>query len=78
MKVKWLPEAYDSLLEVTEYIRECNPKVAKQIITKIHQKTSNLKYTPYMAPISSKFPYYRELIITNYPFVIWYQVKESE
>ncbi|MGN7613965.1 type II toxin-antitoxin system RelE/ParE family toxin [Magnetococcales bacterium HHB-1] len=78
MRVKWIPEAKNSLFEVTTYIRENNPKAAKRVISHIRRTTSSLSQNPYLAPMSTKFPRYRELIITRYPFVIWYQVKEEQ
>jgi len=78
MKVEWTKEAKATLIEVTEYIREDNPKVARNVISHIHQATERLSKTPYIAPASLKHPKYREMVIPRYPFVIWYQVFEEE
>jgi toxin ParE1/3/4 len=78
MRVRWTLKARNSLLDSTEYIRKANPEAATRVITKIHQTVSNLPQTPYLAPSSLDFPGYRELYISNYPFVIWYRVKDTE
>jgi addiction module RelE/StbE family toxin len=78
MRVKWIPEAKTSLFEVTEYIREANPEAARRIISHIHESATRLSQNPYLAPASTKFPNYRELSISRYPFVVWYRVKEDQ
>jgi toxin ParE1/3/4 len=78
MKVRWTLKARNSLFTATEYIRKANPEAAIKILTKIHESTSHLSAIPYIAPDSQDFPGYRELFISDYPFVIWYQVKEDE
>ena len=78
MKVEWTKEAKNALFEVTEYIREVNPEIARKVVSHIHQATTRLSQTPYMAPTSLKHPKYRELVISQYPFVIWYEVFKAE
>lgn len=78
MRVKWVPEAKESLFEVTEYIRKENPETAKRVITQIHKSTALLSQNPYLAPPSQKFPDYRELFISRYPFVVWYRVEDDK
>jgi len=77
MKVEWTKEAKDALIEVTEYIREANPKVARNVISHIHQATNRLSKNPHLAPVSIRHPKYRELAILRYPFVVWYEVFED-
>lgn len=78
MRVRWTQHARKSLFRATEYIREHNPEAAVKVSTKIHQVTSNLSRTPYIAPPSQFFSGYRELFVSQYPFVVWYQVREDE
>jgi len=78
MKVEWTVEAKNALFQVTEYIREENPSVARKIVSHIHQATSRLSQNPYLGPISRKYPKYRELVASRFPFVIWYEVFEDE
>jgi len=78
MKVEWTKEAKDALVEATDYIRAANPKVARSVISHIHQATERLSNTPYLAPASMKHSKYREMTISRYPFVVWYEVFEEE
>lgn len=78
MKVRWSKEAEISLYEVTEYIREVDPETAKKVISAIREKTKHLGRFPFIAPLHKKFSDFREAVISNYPFVIWYRVKEDE
>ena len=78
MRVKWIPEAKDSLFEVTEYIRKENPEAAKRVISHIRRSTARLSQNPSLGPVSTKLPRYRELVITRYPFLVWYRVEEDQ
>ena len=78
MKVRWSRDAEISLYEVTEYIREVDPNAAKKVISAIREKTNYLERFPLIATLHKKFSDFREAVISNYPFVIWYRVKEQE
>ena len=78
MRVEWTKEAKDALFEVTEYIRTENPEAARKVVSHIHHAATLLSQNPYLAPISQRHPEYREMIISRYPFVIWYEVFEEE
>ena len=78
MRVKWIPEAKNSLFEVTDYIRKENPEVARRVISHIRRSASRLSHSPHLGSVSTKFPRYRELVITRYPFVVWYRVEEDQ
>ena len=78
MRVEWTKEAKDSLIEVTEYIREANPKAARSVVSHIHQATERLSRNAYLAPVSLKHSKYREMVIFRYPFVVWYEVFKKE
>lgn len=74
MKIEWTKEAKNTLFEVTEYIREANPEIARKVVSHIHQSVSRLSRNPFLAPISLKYHGYRELKIYRYPFVVWYEI----
>ena len=78
MKVEWTKIAKDSLIELTEYIRESDPQVARSVVSHIHHATDRLSENPYLAPASIKHPKYQEMVISRYPFVVWYEVIEEE
>ncbi|MBF0448189.1 MAG: type II toxin-antitoxin system RelE/ParE family toxin [Magnetococcales bacterium] len=75
MRLKWTKRGLNSLFSETEYIRNENPAIAVDVITKIYHSVDYLKDHPNMGP-ESRFQGIRELIIPKYPFIIWYRVKE--
>ena len=77
MKLEWTKQARTSLFSETEYIRKENPSVASDVITTIQKSTDYLIDNPNMGRIG-RFYGIRELVITKYPFIVWYRVgKES-
>ena len=62
----------------TEYIRENNPVVAKNVITAIRKVANGLGEFPYISSVHEEFYGFREIVVPKYPFVVWYRVKEKE
>ena len=76
--VRWMPEAKDSLLEVTEHFRKTNPKAVAKLLTMIRLSIYKYSQNPSKYPLSKDFPAYRELPIPKTPFVVWCQEEKME
>lgn len=73
MRLEWTKRARTSLFSETEYIRKENPVIAADVITNIKKSTDYLLANPEMGRIS-RFHGTRELVISKYPFIVWYRV----
>lgn len=78
MQVRWTKRAEYRLYKGTEYIRGNNPEMAKKVITAIRSIANNLSEFPYLSPPHKEFQGFREAVVPQYPFVVWYRVKEKE
>ena len=78
MKIRWTKIAETRLLNRTEYIREDNPEIARQVITTIRNVANRLSKHPYIFPPHNEFPGFREADVPHSSFVIWYRIKEKE
>ncbi len=71
MRLEWTKKANDSLLNATKYIRDNDTIAARKVIAAIEKTTDFLLKNPYIGRVK-RFSTTRELIMTRYPFIIWY------
>lgn len=82
-KIKYLPEAYDSIIKTITYIKEIigNVKAANSLIDEFDKAIKSLELEPYVNPlylsIKSLKQEYRKLIIKNYILFYWIDEKNK-
>jgi toxin ParE1/3/4 len=76
MQVIWLPEAFDDLLGVHEYIKEHDPQAAAGIADRIRSAVAQLgEMTGIGRP--GRVTGTRELVVSGTPYVVPYRVKNE-
>ena len=73
MEIRLSPEAEQDLTEIFDYILQDNPGAANKILDAIEKELRYLSKHPHMGR-AGRVPKTRELILSNAPFIIPYQV----
>ena len=76
MKLVWSPEARVDLREMVLYISENNPFAAKALYERIEVAATEIIDTPYIGR-PGRVPGTRELVISNTPYLLPYQVRSD-
>ncbi len=76
MKLIWSPEARVDLREMVLYIAGKNPYAAKALYEHIEDAATTLIDAPYIGR-PGRVPGTRELVITNTPYILPYQIQQD-
>jgi toxin ParE1/3/4 len=76
MRVKWLRKAIINLSTEAEYIAQENPQAASDFIRTVISSVDRLSEFPNIGRPGRVFGT-RELVITNFPYIIPYRVKDE-
>ena len=76
MKLIWSPEARVDLREMVLYLSEKNPYAAKALYQRIETVVTEIIDTPYIGR-PGRVPGTRELVITNTPYILPYQIRSD-
>lgn len=77
MRIKWVAKALSNLVEITEYIAKDDLEIAKKIAAHIRESVVDLARQPNLGRQGRVYGT-RELVLSRYPFIIPYRVKEGE
>ena len=76
MKIRWLSDAVDDLIEISDYIANDNPNAARDIAVRIKNSVDSLKeYQCIGRP--GRVEGTRELVVSGLPYIIPYRVKNN-
>jgi toxin ParE1/3/4 len=76
MKIWMSPEAEQDLIDIFDYILQDNPGAAEKILDRIENAIRLLNEQPHMGR-PGRVPKTRELVLTDAPFIIPYQVRTN-
>ena len=76
MQVKWLKCALDNLNEEAEYLAQVNPQAAHVLVKHVIRSVNQLANFPNLGRAGRVFGT-RELIITDFSYIIPYRVKSE-
>lgn len=76
MKIRYTLLARDDLISITDYIAVRSPQAARRIKQRIRTIISLLSEHPFIGSRTSD-PTIRRLVTTPYPFLVFYEVTES-
>jgi toxin ParE1/3/4 len=76
MQVKWLRKALLNLDQEAAHIAKDNPKAAAEFVTHVRHSVSVLFTHPNMGR-QGRVPGTRELVITQFPYILPYRVREN-
>jgi toxin ParE1/3/4 len=76
MKVKWLNTALLNLDSAATYLYERNPNSAEVFIREVKRLTEHLTEQPSLGR-KGRVSGTRELILTNFPYIIPYRIKDD-
>lgn len=74
MQVKWLQRALQNLDDEAAYIAQENPQAAKALVSHVINTVNQLSSVPNLGRAGRVFGT-RELVITDFPYIIPYRVK---
>lgn len=74
MKLIWSPEARVDLREMVLYLADKNPYAAREFYERIAKVAGELIDAPYIGR-PGRVPGTRELVITNTPYILPYQIR---
>ena len=77
MRIRWTPEALDALASIADYIGEESPSAARRMLNRVQEAAALLAEHPYLGR-TGRVLGTRELIVSGSPFIVPYQVKETE
>lgn len=77
MIIHWLEDAIDDLKALRQYVAQDNPTAANDIAKRLIKSVNLLAEQPGMGK-AGRVPYTRELVISNLPYIIPYQVINNE
>ena len=77
MQIRWLRAARKNLNAATSYLAKDNPEAAQKMYAHIRRSVDALKEHPEMGRPGRIFGT-RELVITGYPFIVPYRIRENE
>ena len=76
MRLTWSPEARADLREMVLYLADKNPYAARALYERIETIAAELVAAPYIGR-PGKIPGTRELVITNTPYILPYQIRSD-
>ena len=76
MEVKWSRRAVRDLVDIGEYIRQHDPRAARELAARIVAATDGLAQHPEMGR-PGRVPRTRELVISGTPYIVAYRVTGS-
>jgi toxin ParE1/3/4 len=76
MEVKWLARALANLTDEADYIAKESPANAKAFFTHVLASAEQLKEFPHLGR-SGRVAGTRELVITHYPYIVPYRIKNG-
>lgn len=76
MKLIWSPEAAIDLREMVAYLSAENPHAARALYRRIEAAAIEMIATPYIGR-PGRVPGTRELVITNTPYILPYQIRSD-
>lgn len=76
MEIKWLRKAAANLEAEYLYIAQDDPQAASQFVDEVRRLTELLPQQPAMGR-PGRVPGTRELVLTHYPYIIPYRVKDN-
>lgn len=77
MRVRYSPHSIQDLDDIRNYIRKDNPKAAWVVASFIRRSIRVLEEWPYHGRATEK-KNVRRLVVTNYPYVVYYFVRAGE
>ena len=77
MRIRWLRAAKKNLDDAASYIAQDDPETAQKMYANIRKSVEMLIHHPDMGRPGRIFGT-RELVITNYPFIVPYRIKKNE
>jgi len=78
MQIKWTKLAQEDLESIQKYIYDNNPKAAKEVVLHIIDRVEVLIPKNNAIGRAGRVLGTRELVITKYPYIIPYRVKNDE
>jgi len=76
MQVKWLRTALINLTDEADYIAQENPKASQEFVSQVMGSIEHLSKHPNLGCAGRVFGT-RELVVSGYPYVIPYRVKNE-
>ena len=76
-EIKFSKSAVNDLNSIKEYIYENNEEAAKEVVSHIIEKIETLLTANLAAGRAGRVLRTRELVISKYPYIIVYQVREQ-
>jgi addiction module RelE/StbE family toxin len=76
MRVRYSPRAIEELDNIRRHISKDNPEAAWVVASFIRRAVSGLSKWPFSGRATSK-ENVRRLVVTNYPYVVYYRVSEE-
>jgi len=76
VRIIWAPEARSDLREMVIYLSDKNPYAAEALYERIESVATELSDNPYMVR-PGRVPGTRELVITNTPYILPYQISQD-
>jgi len=76
MRIKWLGDAVNDLVEIQKYIATDNPGAARNVAERIKKEIAHFKEHSGMGR-PGRVEGTRELIISDFPYIIPYRVKND-
>ena len=76
-KVKFTSSALKDLKSIQEYIYENNREAVQKVVSQIIEKIETVITPNPAAGRAGRIPRTRELVISKYPYVVPYQVRED-
>ena len=77
MKVRWSNNATSELEDIFVFIRERSPKSAGTVAQRIIERAESLAQFPFKGENDGSTGM-RKLAVVNYPYVLFYRVKDAE
>lgn len=77
MKLRYTPRALHDLEHIRLYIEKDNPSAAWVVASFIRRSLRTLEQFPHQGRATDRTPV-RRLIVTNYPYLVYYKVEADE
>ncbi len=76
MRIRWLSDAVDDLVGISDYIANDNPNAARNVAERIKNGVDSLKKYPGIGR-PGRVEGTRELVVSGLPYLIPYRVKNN-
>jgi addiction module RelE/StbE family toxin len=76
MRIRWLDDAVDDLVEISDYIANDNPNAARNVAQRIKNSVNSLKEHQGIGRLG-RVEGTRELVVSGLPYIIPYRVKNN-